>query len=115
MDAFWNCKNVTVENCYIDGEYIGWNSENLTFINCTITSNQGLCYIKNLVMRNCKLPATDLAFEYSTVDAEISSHIDSVKNPISGRIVADSIGEIIHESERVDTGATDIITGGKNE
>lgn len=114
-DSFWNCKNVTVENCYIDGEYIGWNSENITFINCTITSNQGLCYIKNLVMRNCKLPSTDLAFEYSTVDAEISSHVDSVKNPTSGRIVAQSIGEIIHEEERVDVSATVITVGGKNE
>ena len=101
-DAFWNCENVTVENCYIVGEYLGWNSKNVTFINCTIESNQGMCYMDNVVMRGCKLVNTDLCFEYCSVDAEIDSHIDSVKNPTSGRIVAESIGEIIHEADRVD-------------
>ncbi|MBR6278756.1 MAG: DUF3737 family protein, partial [Bacteroidales bacterium] len=37
----------------------------------------------------------DLAFEYSTVDAEISGEVTSVKNPKSGKIIADSIGEVI--------------------
>ena len=105
-DAFWNCENVTVENCLIVGEYLGWNSKNVTFINCTIESNQGMCYIDNLTLRDCTLNNTDLCFEYCTVDAEVCSHIDSVKNPIAGRIVAESIGEIIHESERVDVTAT---------
>ena len=108
-DAFWNCENVLVENCYIAGEYLGWNSKNITFINCTIESNQGMCYMQNVVMRDCKLIKTDLCFEYCTVDAEINSHIDSVKNPISGRIVAESIGEIIHEADKVDTSKTEII------
>jgi hypothetical protein len=107
-DSFWNCENITVIDSYIDGEYIGWNSKNVTFINCTVRSNQGLCYIEGLRMENCILENTDLAFEYSTVDADIRSHIDSVKNPISGRIVADSIGEIIHEPSRVDTSRTEI-------
>lgn len=40
---------------------------------------------------------TDLAFEYSDADADIIGHIDSVKNPKSGTIVADSVGEIIEE------------------
>ena len=105
-DAFWNCKNVTVENCVIVGEYLGWNSENVTFINCTIESNQGMCYMDNVVLRGCKLVNTDLCFEYCIVDAEIDSHIDSVKNPISGRIVAESIGEIIHEADKVDVAKT---------
>lgn len=107
-DAFWNCEDVVVENCEIVGEYLGWNSKNLTFINCTIESNQGLCYIENLVMRGCKLINTDLCFEYCTVDAEIDSHIDSVKNPTSGRIVAQSIGQIIHEADKVDVTKTTI-------
>lgn len=113
-DAFWNCENVVVENCYIEGEYLGWNSKNLTFINCTIESNQGMCYIENLTMRDCVLVNTDLCFEYCTVDAEIHSHIDSVKNPISGRIVADSIGEIIHEADKVDVSMTEIIEVKRN-
>ena len=107
-DAFWNCENVTVENCLIVGEYLGWNSKNVTFINCTIESNQGMCYMDNVTLRNCTLNNTDLCFEYCTVDAEINSHVDSVKNPISGRIVAESIGEIIHEEDRVDVSKTTI-------
>ena len=113
-DAFWNCENVLVENCTVIGEYLGWNSKNVTFINCTIESNQGLCYMQNVVLRNCKLVNTDLCFEYCTVDAEISSHIDSVKNPISGRIIAESIGEIIHEADKVDVTKTVIAEVGRN-
>ena len=113
-DAFWNCENVTIENCIIEGEYLGWNSKNVTFINCTIESNQGMCYMDGVTLRNCKLRNTDLCFEYCTVDAEICSCVDSVKNPISGRIVAESIGEIIHEPERVDVTKTEIIEVKKN-
>ena len=38
---------------------------------------------------------TDLAFEYSDVEADVKGHIDSVKNPKSGIIKADSVGEVI--------------------
>lgn len=105
-DAFWNAENVTVTDSYIAGEYLGWNSKNLTFVNCTIESLQGLCYIDNLVMRNCRLINTTLAFEYSTVDAELTGTVDSVLNPTSGRITADSIGEITLDPARVDPNAT---------
>ncbi|MDE6501782.1 MAG: DUF3737 family protein [Ruminococcus sp.] len=108
-DAFWNCENVTVYDSFISGEYLAWNSKNITFINCTIESLQGLCYIDNLVMKNCRLINTTLAFEYSTVNAEIVSHIDSVKNSYSGVIKAKSVGEIIMEDDKVDTSKTKII------
>lgn len=108
-DAFWNCENVTVTDSTIVGEYLGWNSKNVTLINCIVESNQGMCYMENVTMKNCKLVNTDLCFEYCTVDAEICSDIISVKNPISGRIVAESIGEIIMEPERVDVSETEII------
>ncbi len=108
-DAFWNCKNVTVYNSFISGEYLGWNSENLTFVNCTIESLQGLCYVKNLKLVNCKLINTTLAFEYSTVEADICNAVDSVKNPIGGRICAEQIGEIIMEEDKVDVTKTKII------
>ena len=52
-DAFWNTENVTVYHSYISGEYLGWNAKNLTLIDCTIESLQGMCYIENLVMKNC--------------------------------------------------------------
>ena len=77
-DSFWNTDHVTVYDSFISGEYLGWNAKNLTLINCTIESLQGMCYIDNLVMKNCKLLNTTLAFEYSTVDAEITNKIDSV-------------------------------------
>lgn len=110
-DAFWNCKNVLVRNSYICGEYLGWNSANVTFENCTIESLQGLCFIKNLVMRNCRLINTTLAFEYSQVDAEIIGHVDSIKNPLSGKITVGSVGELIMEEDKVDVGATSINIG----
>ena len=108
-DAFWNCENVTVTDSVIVGEYLGWNSTNVTFINCDIESNQGMCYMQGVTLKGCRLNNTDLCFEYCTVDAEIESHIISVKNPISGRIVADSIGEIIMQPECVDVTKTEII------
>ena len=114
-DAFWNCKNVTVIDSVIVGEYLGWNSKNVKFINCDIESNQGLCYMDGVVLENCRLKNTDLAFEYSTVRADVRSHIDSVKNPISGKITADSYGEIIHEEGVVKTKKTKICARGKND
>ena len=114
-DAFWNSENVTVYDSYVSGEYLGWNAKNLTLINCTIESEQGMCYIDNLVMKNCKLLNTDLAFEYSTVEADIRGHIESVKNPSSGTIKADSIGEIIMEDDKIDPSRTRIICASKEE
>lgn len=108
-DAFWNSENVTVYDSFISGEYLGWNAKNLTLINCTIESLQGMCYIENLVMRNCRLLNTTLAFEYSTVDVEVQGKIDSVMNPASGMIRADAIGELIMEKEKIDPGKTQIV------
>lgn len=109
-DAFWNCENVTVYDSFISGQYFGWNAKNVTLINCTVESEQGMCYMDNIVMKNCKLLNTDLAFEYSTVDAEINSRIDSVKNPVSGRIQAKQIGEVIFDNQDVVRDKTEIIT-----
>ena len=111
-DAFWNSDNVTVRNSFISGEYLGWNGKNLTLIDCTIESLQGMCYIENLTMKNCKLLNTTLAFEYSTVDADIVGNVDSVINPTSGTIRADSIGELIIEKDKVDPAKTKIIVRG---
>lgn len=107
-DAFWNSENVTVYDSYISGEYLGWNSKDLTLVNCTIESLQGLCYIDNLVMRNCKLLNTTLAFEYSTIDAQIVGKIESVLNPRGGVLVADEIQSLILEPDRVDVAKTKI-------
>ena len=108
-DAFWNSENVTVYNSFISGEYLGWNAKNLTLIDCTVESLQGLCYIENLKMKNCRLINTTLAFEYSSVEADIDGKVDSVLNPSSGRICADSIGELIIEKDKVDPDKTVIV------
>lgn len=108
-DAFWNSENITVYDSFISGEYLGWNSKNLTLVNCTVESLQGMCYIENLVMKNCKLINTTLAFEYSTVDADIVSRIDSVMNPSGGVIRAESIGELIMQPDKIDPSKTRII------
>lgn len=100
-DAFWNTDNVTVYDSFISGEYLGWNAKNLTLVNCTIESLQGMCYIDNLVMKNCKLINATLAFEYSSVEAQISTKIDSVLNPESGTITAPEIGELILEKDQI--------------
>ena len=108
-DAFWNGENILVRDSFISGEYLGWNGKNLTFENCTIESLQGMCYIENLTMRRCKLLNTTLAFEYSTVEADIDGSVDSVINPTSGTIRADAIGELIIEKDKVDPGKTRIL------
>ena len=112
-DAFWNSDGVTVYDSFISGEYLGWNAKNLTLVNCTIESLQGMCYIDNLVMKNCKLINTTLAFEYSSVDADITGEVDSVMNPSSGRISAEAIKELIMEKDKIDPEKTQIIVRGK--
>ena len=108
-DAFWNSNNVTVRDSFVSGEYLGWNSKNLTLINCTIESLQGMCYIDNLVMKNCRLINTTLAFEYCDVDADIHGTIDSVFNPKSGTIRADKINHLVIQKDRIDPQKTKII------
>jgi hypothetical protein len=95
-DAFWKTENVTVYDSVIIGEYLGWHSKNLRLVNCKISSTQALCYATGLVMENCEMDEIcDLCFEYSTLEAEVNSHVVSVKNPKGGSITAHSIGEII--------------------
>lgn len=107
-DAFWNCENVIVYDSIIIGEYLGWNSKNIRFVNCTIESLQGMCYMENVVLENCKLLNTTLAFEYSSVDAEIVTSIESITNPNEGVIRANEIKEIIMENDYVDPKKTSI-------
>ena len=48
------------------------------------------------MLENCTFDAdADLAFEESTLQADVRGTITSVKNPTSGRITADGYGEII--------------------
>ena len=110
-DAFWNAENVTVYDSFISGEYLGWNSRNITLVNCVIESLQGMCYIDNLVMKNCRLVNTTLAFEYAQADVEIVGSVDSVFNPKGGVIRADRIGELIMDGRKVKIDQTRIEAG----
>lgn len=94
-DAFWEVENVTVYNSVLNGEYLGWHSKNLRLVNCHITGEQPLCYAHDLILENCTFGADcDRAFEYSTLNADIKGAITNIKNPMSGRIVADEIGSV---------------------
>lgn len=94
-DAFWHGKNILVKDSYVKGEYLAWYCENVTFENCTIEGTQPLCYCKNLKLINCKMVDCDLSFEKSDVEAEITTEVDSIKNPKSGTIKVSSVKEII--------------------
>lgn len=94
-DAFWHSKNMVIRDSVVKGEYLAWYSENLTFINCKIIGTQPFCYCKKLKLVNCTMEQCDLSFERTEVEADISGKIDSVKNPISGYINANEIGELI--------------------
>ena len=94
-DAFWHARNVTVKNCLVRGEYLAWYCEDVTFDNCTIIGTQPLCYCKGLRLINCKMTDTDLAFEKSDVEADITTGVISIKNPRSGTIRVPDVGEII--------------------
>ena len=96
-DAFWHAKNVVVKDSIVKGEYLAWYSENVTFENCTIIGTQPLCYCKGLKLVDCRMVDCDLAFEKSDVEADIISSVDSIKNPLSGRISVLSVGELIME------------------
>lgn len=96
-DAFWHAENVVVRNSVVKGEYLAWYSNGLTLENCEIIGTQPLCYCKNLKLRNCKMTDADLAFERSDVDATITSAVESIKNPYSGRIQVPAVGEIIKD------------------
>ena len=108
-DAFWHSKGVTVRNSTVKGEYLGWYSEDLTLIGCHIVGTQPLCYCKNLTLIDCEMVGCDLSFENSTVTATVKGHVDSIKSPASGRIEADSVGEIVYERAPVDGHGCEIL------
>lgn len=95
-DSFWDSENCTIYDSEINGEYLAWYSKNLRLVRCHITGTQPLCYCENLVLEDCTFgDDADLAFEYSSVQATIKGKVVSIKNPSSGSITVDSVGEII--------------------
>ena len=111
-DAFWETENVTIYDSYLDGEYLGWHSKNLHLVRCHIVGEQPLCYIDGLTLEDCTFDAAcDRAFEDSSrIDASISGAITEVKNPISGRIIADEIGTITIDEHIKQPASCEILT-----
>lgn len=95
-DSFWECENVTVYDSVLDGEYLAWHSKNVRLVRCHISGEQPLCYLDGITLEDCTFDsACDRAFEDSTdINATIIGHIENIKNPVSGHIIADSIGSI---------------------
>lgn len=95
-DSFWESEDCTLYDCEVNGEYLGWYSKNLRLVRCHITGTQPLCYCENLILEDCTFGEdADLAFEYSTIQATIKGRVHSIKNPTSGHIVVEEVGEII--------------------
>ena len=107
-DAFWHARNVTVKNCSLKGEFLGWYSDHLTLENCRIISSQPLCYCEHLKLVDCEVIDSDLCFEKSDVEAVITTPVDSIKNPRSGRIELPYVDELIQNG---DSHAEIVITG----
>ncbi|MBR5385476.1 MAG: DUF3737 family protein [Bacteroidales bacterium] len=98
-DSFWECENVTVYDSTIDSEYIGWHSRNVRFVRCHIAGEQPLCYMDGITLEECTFdPACDRAFEDSrNINARIKGAITEIKNPISGSIIADTVGRVTYD------------------
>ncbi|MDE5886123.1 MAG: DUF3737 family protein [Muribaculaceae bacterium] len=110
-DAFWGTENVTVYDSELSGEYLGWHSKRLTLVRCKISGTQPLCYARDLVLEDCEFaPDCDLAFEDSEVNASILSPVTSIKNPKSGKIKAQSVGELIIDNFSKAVDPVEIIT-----
>lgn len=99
-DAFWHGENVTVRNSVVKGEYLAWYSDGLTLEHCKIIGTQPLCYCKNLKLVDCEMIDTDLCFEKSDVNAEITTPVISIKNPHSGKITVPGVGEVIMDDQQ---------------
>lgn len=111
-DAFWHARNVTVRNATLKGEYLGWYSQNLRLEHCRIEGTQPFVHCEGLVLVDCEMVGCDLAFEACDVHATVRGHVDSIRDPRSGRIEVDSVGQIVHDT--VDgCGAQIVVRGAK--
>ena len=104
-NALKNSKNVTIMDSVLQGKFLCWNCENITLIGCRIHGMQPLCHCRNAKLVNCSMDGCELAFEYSDLNASITGHLNSVKNPLSGKIAADSIGHVVMDDEKLNSTA----------
>jgi hypothetical protein len=88
-----------VYDSVLDGEFLAWHSTNVRLVRCHIAGEQPLCYLDNIVLEDCTFDAaSDRCFEDSkNINATIKGSITEIKNPISGKIVADHIGTFTYD------------------
>ena len=98
-DSFWECENVTVYDSEIDGEYIAWHSKNIKFVRCHFSGEQLFCYADNLTLEDCTIdPSCDRMFEdCRNLNVSVKGAITNIKNPVSGKIIADKIGSVTYD------------------
>lgn len=90
---------MTVYDSEIDGEYIAWHSKNIKFVRCHFSGEQLFCYADNLTLEDCTIdPSCDRMFEdCRNLNVSVKGPITNIKNPISGKIIADKIGSVTYD------------------
>ena len=58
-ETLWNCKDVSICNCKIKGDYLGINSENIEVLNLELEGNYLFDGSKNIVVKNSVLKSKD--------------------------------------------------------
>jgi hypothetical protein len=104
--ALFQGENLKIyDSVFADGESPLKESHDIELYTSLFRWKYPLWYSRNIVAKAC----TWFAFEYSTVDAEITSKVDSIMNPSGGVICAESIAELIIEKDKVNPQKTKII------
>ena len=112
-ETFWRVDGLTIRNVKLhDGTYPFMFSNDIYVDGLESDSKYVFQYCKNVEVHNARIVTKDSfweceiledctfdaqcarVFEYTTVNANIRGHIENIKNPTSGHIVADSIGSI---------------------
>lgn len=110
----WFCRGMRISSCRLSGEYpflmssgiaadgLEMNSKysfqyvsDVNISNSVLNTKDAFWHGRNVTVTDSEMHGADLAFEYSDVTARLRGGLVSVKNPISGMIEAESIGEII--------------------
>lgn len=58
-ETLWNCKNVTMRDCYVKGDYFAMNSENLTLDGFTLVGKYSFDGVRNAEIRRAHLLTKD--------------------------------------------------------
>lgn len=99
QDALWHSQDIVIYDSLLKGDRMGWYAKRLTLINCVISGDRPLCFGKEIKLVNCKMLKSRGAFENSEIDAQITSRVDSIKNPRKGRIQVRNVQKVILDKQ----------------